>query len=1028
MKHRTEILRRSVSWLSALPVRCRGAESFAGVFSLLVGLYGAIAWLAASPTLVDAMPGTPLVFGCALGLLLCGLALLWPRYQLPRADLGRNSIAVLLVIGGLLIQAQHLLGLDFGIDLSALHRRVGSAPIADSFEPGRVPWTVGLAFLCAGVTLLLIAPHSPRRLISLAEMASIAPGLIGALGLLAYMLAHDDAYVNVYSRQPPMSVLAAAALLVLSLGLWAAVARKRAYALHEAAPEEDRIVRAAALVMIPVVVVAGFGGFDASRNLAEHTMRDGLLHSLNQDAQHVQMLIHEQFARVALTAARPEIVEALDDTKRSQDARMAQEALVREVYALLNTGFAAVHFETPTGSVRASGGVSAAPQGFVAVLSQAPDAQLLWSDGFRLRVRMPVTHRDKLIGYVVTEQTLPYLTGLALGINATDETTEVLLAYREGDVIYNFPSRFSSVSRTVPATTRSLAVFHAVTGRTGLLKTRDYRDREVVAAFTQIGDTGLGMVVKIDVAEFYAPITRQFRLWVVLLALGVIGALFVLRRLIRPLAVKLVRSESAARRISVLLQDKADALKDSEARIRAILDGTGEAVLTLRDDRCIDSVNPAVQRIFGYAPAQLLGRPVGTLIRTDDDPFTSELGTSCVGYARRADEKTIAVEMTLDRVNAAGRASWVVIARDISQRREQERVLRETHARLEQGLATLFERNHEMATLSRMSRALQACATPDELCQTITRFGGQLFPKEAGTLHLLTDERLMPFSNWNGGVQLSERDDACSIRGLCSASAGCNVRENLVCARLGHPSDATEATLCIPVTAQDENLGILTVQLDAGTDEEVFDARRHLAIAVGEHVGLALANLRLRDTLRNQSIRDPLTGLYNRRYLEEAYRQAEANARRKNESLVLVMIDLDYFKRLNDNFGHEAGDVVLQAFGALLKASVREGDTACRFGGEEFALLLPGATLEDGIARAESLRREVERLQLTHAGGALDHLTASFGVAGYPAAGTELRQLILAADEALYVAKDAGRNCVIAADRYSRPRKIECAE
>src|SRR5690606_25577437 len=126
--------------------------------------------------------------------------------------------------------------------------------------------------------------------------------------------------------------------------------------------------RAAAFVMIPVVVIAGFGGFNASRNLAEKTMRDGLLHSLNQDAQHVQMLIHQQFARVALIAARPEIAAALGE--RVQDARGAQEALVREVYALLNTGFAAVRFETATGTVKVSGGSGAAAQGFIAVLNQ----------------------------------------------------------------------------------------------------------------------------------------------------------------------------------------------------------------------------------------------------------------------------------------------------------------------------------------------------------------------------------------------------------------------------------------------------------------------------------------------------------------------------------------------------------------------------------------------------------------------------------------------------------------------------------
>jgi diguanylate cyclase (GGDEF)-like protein len=237
----------------------------------------------------------------------------------------------------------------------------------------------------------------------------------------------------------------------------------------------------------------------------------------------------------------------------------------------------------------------------------------------------------------------------------------------------------------------------------------------------------------------------------------------------------------------------------------------------------------------------------------------------------------------------------------------------------------------------------------------------------------------------------------------------------MVCA---HRGDARfpQSTLCIPLSVQGEQLGALTVRLSRDAVADTLAAHRHLAAAASEHIALALANIRLRDTLRGQSIHDPLTGLYNRRYLEEAYRQAEANAARSGQPLAIVMIDVDHFKHFNDSFGHEAGDLVLHNLGALLKASVREGDTACRFGGEEFALLLPGASLDDGVARAEELRQTIAaELQLTFEGRMLDPVTASFGVAAYPQAGRTLRALARAADEALYVAKAAGRNRVAAA-------------
>jgi diguanylate cyclase (GGDEF)-like protein len=163
--------------------------------------------------------------------------------------------------------------------------------------------------------------------------------------------------------------------------------------------------------------------------------------------------------------------------------------------------------------------------------------------------------------------------------------------------------------------------------------------------------------------------------------------------------------------------------------------------------------------------------------------------------------------------------------------------------------------------------------------------------------------------------------------------------------------------------------------------------------------------------LQEQSIRDPVTDLFNRRFLDEMIDHELACAKRDGYPLVVAMIDLDHFKQVNDTFGHKAGDAVLRALGDLLRAQVREGDVACRYGGEEFALLLPRMPLADASRRAEDWRAALEALVICH--GALDiRVTMSAGLAAYPAHGASAGELIDAADKALYRAKANGRNRV----------------
>ncbi len=173
----------------------------------------------------------------------------------------------------------------------------------------------------------------------------------------------------------------------------------------------------------------------------------------------------------------------------------------------------------------------------------------------------------------------------------------------------------------------------------------------------------------------------------------------------------------------------------------------------------------------------------------------------------------------------------------------------------------------------------------------------------------------------------------------------------------------------------------------------------------------------LRDQLQEQAIRDPLTGLFNRRFLEDAFHRELARCQREGLPLTVMMVDVDHFKRVNDTHGHATGDLVLKALGALLLQQVRASDSACRYGGEEFVLLLPGMDADAARARADEWRQAFAALQVPVDGGVLN-ATVSIGIATHPAQGDAMAALLRCADEALYRAKAGGRNRV---ESYAAP-------
>jgi len=332
----------------------------------------------------------------------------------------------------------------------------------------------------------------------------------------------------------------------------------------------------------------------------------------------------------------------------------------------------------------------------------------------------------------------------------------------------------------------------------------------------------------------------------------------------------------------------------------------------------------------------------------------------------------------------------------------------------------LAERVSELDLLNRMGELLQACLTLDEAYRVIGSRAGELFPSESGAVFSLSPSRniIEAMATWGGypPERTVFSPEKCWALRNGQSHIVPDTRSAVLCEHL--PETVPSAYLCIPLVAQGEALGVLYVGRPAASDGNppgFTEAKRRLVEAVAAQLALGLANVKLREVLRSQSIRDSLTGLFNRRYLEETLEREVRRARRARRPLGVLMLDVDGFKLHNDTFGHDTGDQVLRELGLLIQANLRREDVACRYGGEEFLLVLPDAGLEDARRRGEQLREAVKRLRVSSRGQTVGPITVSIGVAALPDHGLDRDSLVMAADAALYRAKRDGRDRVAVA-------------
>lgn len=339
----------------------------------------------------------------------------------------------------------------------------------------------------------------------------------------------------------------------------------------------------------------------------------------------------------------------------------------------------------------------------------------------------------------------------------------------------------------------------------------------------------------------------------------------------------------------------------------------------------------------------------------------------------------------------------------------------------------LAERGREMEALLRLSEVLQACQSNTDLEQVVSHGAAQIVPGSAGALYVFNNsrDRMDLAAHWSGAGLAEAVPSAPAFDHLAAEECWALKRGRPhACGQAGlvcRGTDCASNRLCIPMAARGEVYGVLQFE---GLDESE-DTR--LANALADGVTLALANQSLREKLRGQALRDALTGLHNRRFLEEVGERLAGQCERRGTPLAVAMLDLDHFKQVNDRLGHAAGDAALRAVAQDLLTDMRRTDLACRYGGEELLLLLPDCDTDGAMGRVERLRERVASARGFGVPG-LSSLTFSAGIASIPGSAKALDGAIRAADEALYAAKQAGRNRVVAAPLLLRPEPAAVAE
>ena len=495
-------------------------------------------------------------------------------------------------------------------------------------------------------------------------------------------------------------------------------------------------------------------------------------------------------------------------------------------------------------------------------------------------------------------------------------------------------------------------------------------------------------------------------------------------------------------------------LLESEEKYRSIFERAVGGIFQIDSNGRFVNANPSMARVLGYSSPELLTKEIDNAFKqvfVDPNDQMSLLSVLAEFETverfetrlYRKDGKIIWTSMNTRAIrNEQGDVlSFEGFLIDITERKTTEEVLRQSREELEQRveqrtselsskLQELEQRNLEISILHEMGEMVQVCRNTEETYPVMSSYLRKFFPSDSGAIYLF-DNRIphtKPIVTW--GKPIVEKHAPFTKNDCWALRHGKpylveNSGNQILCAHVAETEDAGH--LCIPMIVQGEILGLFYLCFlqslnETGGNQNQLERKKNLAITISKQVTLAIANLQLQENLRLQSVQDPLTGLFNRRHMEKYLERESHRAQRHQTVLGIIMIDVDHFKKINDTYGHDAGDAVLKRLGSFLQHNVRIEDMACRYGGEEFIVILVDTGLDAITNKMKMICREVAgQLSVDYAGNTLN-ITVSAGAAAFPTHSSNIQEVLNLADSALYQAKREGRNRAV----FARlPEKIE---
>jgi diguanylate cyclase (GGDEF)-like protein/PAS domain S-box-containing protein len=890
-----------------------------------------------------------MVFSNALCMFLLGVALILTTIERRWCKPVQTVIGIGVLLVGVIVLVQYRFDLALPLDLASMHAWLND-------NPGRMAPNTALAHALAGLTVLFVTRARPGSRALLALIGAFAVFMLGITGLVGYRLRPELLYGwNIETR---MALHTGTAFVLLSIGYAAAAYRTQHLGELFRQREDLRVALLGGGLMVFVGLVGGLAAFSLMQEQLLTALQDGL--KLSFQSRH-DLIVAEIQSSIHATrdfAQRPGIEHELGRLHSDPENRTARLYIETALHRHVTSGPTGARLFDDRGHLVASAG-SILGGNVELPLQQPGDAALLWDGKVAgLRVTQDIRVRGRRLGRIESTYPLPGITHMrevALGFGASGD---MVLCVYTAQVIRCLPTTLNPQRTELPPATRAgqPLIVRALAGERGVGLGTDYRGERVIAAYGPVGDLGLGLVLKVDVAEFFAPIRQRFELTLLLILLIVGAGILLLRARLVPLV----------RRLAL-----------SQKRFRGVLESAPDAMLVTDLDGHIVWANSQTERLFGYARVELIGQPVEMLVPESQreihvskrngyahQPRRREIGTAFELHGRRKDGSTFPAEIGLSQQETEDGKQVISTVRDISERKRAIQALRDSEQRwqfaLEGARDGVWDWNLVTNEVFFSRQWKQMLGFEEhEITGTLDEWDKRVHPEDKARAYADIEKHL------KGETPYYQNEH----RLLCK--------------------DGTYKWIL--------DRGMIVARDPDGKPTRL----------IGTHTDIT-ERKQAEETIRALSLADELTGLRNRRGFLVLGELQLSLARRLGRMLVLYFADVDGLKRINDELGHAQGDRALVDVADLLRATFRETDLIARLGGDEFVVLAleaPDVDAAASVARFEEHLNQFNRtVQRPY------RLAVSIGVAQHgPDSAESLSALLGRADAGMYQVKQQRR-------------------